>query len=92
MVGRSAPAVASSPAPDSAGMASTASAKSARCTSTRGVVPDVHQSTEAAFMIDAAGNTDRLVCRAEMRVAADLHRDGVTQITEPDDVLALGGL
>ena len=36
---------------------------------------DLHEALVAVLVIDSAGHPDRLVCRAEMRVAADLHRD-----------------
>ena len=52
---------------------------------------DLNEALVAVFVIDGAGHPDRLVRRAEMRVAADLHGDLAAQAAEGDQVLALGG-
>ena len=46
----------------------------------------------AHLVVDAAGDADRLVRRAEVGVAADLERDLAAQPAEPRQVLAGGGL
>ena len=48
----------------------------------RVVLADLHEPLEAALVIDGAGHPDRLVGRAEMRVAADLHGDVAAQAAE----------
>ena len=79
------------PTPGSGGMSATASAKSARSTSTVAMLADLHEALMAVLVIDGAGHPDRLVRRAEMRVAADLHRDLAAQAAEACQVVALGG-
>ena len=51
---------------------------------------DLHEALMAMLVIDGARHPDRLVCRAEMRVAADLHGDLAAQPAEGGQILALG--
>jgi hypothetical protein len=45
----------------------------------RAMLADLHEALMAVLVIDGARHPDRLVRRAEMRVAADLHRDLAAQ-------------
>lgn len=57
----------------------------------RAMLADLHEALMAVLVIDGAWHPDRLVRGAEMRVAADLHRDLAPQATEGDQVLSLSG-
>ncbi|ODN68427.1 hypothetical protein A6302_04273 [Methylobrevis pamukkalensis] len=57
----------------------------------RAMFADLHEALVAVLVIDGAGHPDRLVRRAEMRVAADLHGDLAAQAAEGGQVVALGG-
>ena len=53
------------------------------------VAADGDQPTEPVLVIDGAGHPDRLVCRAEVGIAAGLDRDVAAQAAQQCQVLAL---
>jgi hypothetical protein len=56
----------------------------------RAMLADLHEALMAVLVIDRARHPDRLVRRAEMRVATDLHRDLAAKAAEGEQVVALG--
>jgi hypothetical protein len=57
-----------------------------------GRLPDLHKPGEPALVIDGAGHADRLMGRAEMRIAAHFQRDLAAEPAEAGQVRPFRGL
>lgn len=62
---------------------------SRRDTSTAASAANFDETGNAALGVDGASGADRLMGRAERRVAADFAGDGMSEAADGDDVLAL---